>query len=121
VKGRTHAIPGAVTGLAAGSLVLHEPAAPPALLCSLTAACALTPDLDSCGPAQSRSPGFVTGIFSRLVRAVSGGHRHSTHSLAGIAAFTAAAWLACHYRATIQVRVPLGLILIGYVLRRSDS
>ena len=111
MKGSTHALSGLAAGLAAGSLILHEPAAPLLLLTGLTAAYALSPDLDSCGSTEARSLGFVTEILAACIRKVSGGHRHGTHSLAGVAAFTGAAWLACHYRDTIPGRIALAVIL----------
>ena len=109
--GHTHAESGLVTGLAVGSFVLPERPGPLLLLCGLTAAYALAPDIDSCGSTEARSLGFVTAILSRFVRAVSGGHRHGTHSLLGVAAFTGFAWLACHYRDTIPGRIALAVIL----------
>lgn len=109
--GHSHALSGAVAGLAVGSLVLHQSPAPLALLTGLTAAYALANDLDSCGSTEARSFGFVTEAFAWCVRKVSGGHRHGTHSLLGVAAFTGAAWLACHYRDTIPGRIALFAIL----------
>ena len=41
MRGSTHALSGVVTGVAAGSLVLHERPGPLALLAGLTAAYAL--------------------------------------------------------------------------------
>jgi membrane-bound metal-dependent hydrolase YbcI (DUF457 family) len=90
---------------------MHEPAAPLALFASLTAAYALAPDLDSCSGTEARSFGFVTEAFAWLVRLVSGGHRHGTHSAVGVAAFTAVAWLACLSRQTWPGRIALGVIL----------
>lgn len=109
--GHTHALSGIVTGLAAGSLVLHERTGPLLLLAGLTAAYALAPDLDHCGTTEARSFGFVTEIFAWCVEKISGGHRHGTHSLLGIAAFTGAAWLACLFRHTAGGRVALFIIL----------
>jgi membrane-bound metal-dependent hydrolase YbcI (DUF457 family) len=53
----------------------------------------------------------VTAILSRVIRAVSGGHRQGTHSLLGVAAFTGVAWLACLFRDTWPGRIALGVIL----------
>jgi membrane-bound metal-dependent hydrolase YbcI (DUF457 family) len=119
--GRSHALSGVVAGLAAGSLALHEPAAPLLLLTGLTAAYALANDLDSCGSTQARSLGFVTRVLSRFVRAVSGGHRHGSHSLAGVAAFTGAAYLACHFRDTWPGRVALFVILAAGFASAADA
>ena len=109
--GRSHALSGVVTGLTAGSLVLHEHTAPLLLLTGLTAAYALAPDMDACGSTEARSFGFVTWCLAWFVRKVSGGHRHGTHSLAGIASFTAAAWLACLFRHDWPGRIALFVIL----------
>jgi membrane-bound metal-dependent hydrolase YbcI (DUF457 family) len=119
--GHSHALSGAVAGLAIGSLVLHEPAGPLALLAGLTAAYALAPDLDSCGSTEARSLGFVTAVLSRFVRAVSGGHRHGTHSLLGVAAFTGAAWLACLFRHAIPGRAALFVILAAGFAAAADA
>jgi membrane-bound metal-dependent hydrolase YbcI (DUF457 family) len=121
VLGHSHALSGAVTGLAIGSLVLHEPAAPLALLAGLTAAYALAPDIDSCGSTEARSLGFVTEGFACLVRAISGGHRHGTHSLIGLGAFTGAAWLACLFRHDWGGRVALFLILTAGLPSAADA
>lgn len=109
--GHTHAASGLVTGLALGSLVLHEHPAPLLLLTGLTAAYALAPDLDSCGGTEARSFGFITWCLAWFVRKVSGGHRHGSHSLLGVAAFTGFAWLACLARHTWPGRVMLFVIL----------
>ena len=121
MKGSSHALSGVVAGLAAGSLMLHEAPAPLALLSGLTAAYALAPDLDSCGATEARSLGFVTAILSRLIRAISGGHRHGTHSLLGIAAFTGGAWLACLFRDTWPGRVALGVFLAAGIAAAADA
>ncbi len=110
--GHSHALSGLVTGLAAGSLIMHEPAAPLGLLTALTAAYALAPDIDQCGSTEARSLGFVTGVFAWIVRGISGGHRHGTHSVIGIGAFTGAAWLACLFRHDWPGRIALALILL---------
>ena len=109
--GHTHCISGLVTGLAIGSLVLHEAPAPLLVLTGLTAAYALAPDLDACHTTEARAFGFVTWCLAFCIRAVSGGHRHGTHSLIGIAAFTGFAWLACLFRDTWPGRVALFVIL----------
>lgn len=109
--GRSHALSGVVTGLAAGSLVLHEQPGPLALLTGLVAAYALAPDLDACHATEARSLGFVTEGLAWTVEKISGGHRHGTHSLAGIAAFSGAAWLACLFRHDWPGRIALFVIL----------
>jgi hypothetical protein len=54
----------------------------------------------------------VTRAFAWLVEHVSGGHRHGTHSLVGIAAFTGAAYAAEHYRQSLGGKIGLGLLLV---------
>lgn len=97
-------------GLGAGML-LHMTLKHDAELACLTAGTALLLDLDSCGSTGARSLGFVSGAVSHLVRKVSGGHRHATHSLIGIAAFTGLAFLACHYRSDYAGMAGLALII----------
>jgi membrane-bound metal-dependent hydrolase YbcI (DUF457 family) len=121
VLGRSHALSGVVTGLAVGSLVLHEPAAPMLLLSGLTAAYALAPDLDGCHSTEARSFGFVTYALAWVIRLVSGGHRHGTHSALGVAAFTGAAWLACLFRHDWPGRVALGVIIAVGLAAAADA
>jgi membrane-bound metal-dependent hydrolase YbcI (DUF457 family) len=109
--GHSHALSGAVAGLAVGSLILHEPPAPLALFAGLVTAYALANDLDSCGSTEARSLGFVTEAFAWIVRTISGGHRHGTHSALGVAAFAGAAWLACLFRHDWPGRIALFVIL----------
>jgi len=121
MEGRTHALSGVVTGVAAGSLALHLPIAPLALFSAVTAAYALAPDLDTCGSTEARSFGPVTGAFAWVVEHISGGHRHGTHSAAGVAAFTAVAWLACLFRHTWPGRIVLGIILAAGFASAMDA
>jgi len=121
MMGHSHALSGVVTGLALGSLVLHERPAPLLLLAGLTAAYALAPDLDGCHSTEARSFGFVTEILAWCVEKISGGHRHGTHSLAGIAAFTAVAWLGCLFRHAIPGRVVLFVILAAGFASAMDA
>jgi membrane-bound metal-dependent hydrolase YbcI (DUF457 family) len=100
---------------------MHEPAGQLAVLAGLTAAYALAPDLDSCGSTEARSYGFVTYVLAWVVRAVSGGHRHGTHSLAGVAAFTGAAWLACAFRGTWPGRIALAVFLAAGIAAAADA
>jgi membrane-bound metal-dependent hydrolase YbcI (DUF457 family) len=70
------------------------------------------PDIDHPDGSVAHSFGFVTAAFAWLIEHVSGGHRHGTHSLAGVAAFTAAAAAAEHWRQTPAGKVGLGLLLV---------
>jgi len=121
VLGRSHALSGLAAGLAVGSLVMHEAAGPLALFCGLTAAYALAPDLDSCGSTEARSFGFITRSLAWCIRAVSGGHRHGTHSLLGVAAFTAVAWGACEFRGTWPGRVVLCVVIAVGLAAAADA
>jgi membrane-bound metal-dependent hydrolase YbcI (DUF457 family) len=100
---------------------MHEPGAPLALFVGLTAAYALAPDMDACGSTEARSFGFVTEILAWCVRKVSGGHRHGTHSLLGIAAFTAVAWLACLFRHDWPGRIALFAVLAVGLASAADA
>jgi membrane-bound metal-dependent hydrolase YbcI (DUF457 family) len=110
VLGLSHAASGLLTGLAAAE-VTHLPAAGAVTLSALTAGFAVLPDLDSCSSCAARSLGFLSEGFAHLVRLVSGGHRHATHSIVGVAVFTALAWLACHYRGEPYGRAVLAAVL----------
>jgi hypothetical protein len=111
MEGHTHALSGAVTGAAAGIYVLHLPLPATLLLAGLTAGAAVLPDADHPSSTLARSFGFLTRAFAWTVGRVSGGHRHGTHSLAGIAVFTGLAWLAVHYRHDDAGRSGLGAVL----------
>ena len=95
--GHSHALTGAVTGAATG-IFLHMSEPRTVALAGFTAGMALLPDLDSCGSSPSRSLGLLSEGVSHVIRFVSRGHRHATHAIIGVAAFTLLAWLACHYR-----------------------
>lgn len=109
--GRTHALSGAAAGVAAGGWVLPERPAPLALFAATTAGYALVNDIDHCDATIARSMGFLTEAFAHVVRALSGGHRHGTHSLAGVAVFSGAAFAARAFDGTWPGRVVLGLFL----------
>jgi membrane-bound metal-dependent hydrolase YbcI (DUF457 family) len=108
--GHSHALSGAVTGLGAG-LFLHLPVPQTGALAGLTAGMALLPDLDQCGSSPARSLGFLSEAVAWIVGRLTGGHRHATHSFAGIAAFTALAWVSCHYRGDWGGKAGLALLM----------
>ena len=91
MMGRTHALSGAVGMLAVTpavsavtpSLTPHGPVALAAGTV-VAAGAALLPDLDHPRATVARSLGPVTGALSKVVAAVSGGHRQATHSVAGV-------------------------------------
>ncbi len=109
--GRTHALSGAVAGAAGGLAVAHLAPAGVGVAAVLTAGAAVLPDIDHPDATIARSFGLITRAFAWLVEHVSGGHRHGTHSLVGIAAFTAGAYAAISYRHTLPGKIALGLLL----------
>lgn len=109
--GRTHALSGAVAGAAAALALAHLRPAGIAVASVLTAGAAVLPDIDHPDATIARSFGLLTRAFAWVVEHLSGGHRHGTHSLAGIAVFTAGAWAAVSYRQTLPGRIALGLFL----------
>src|SRR5215469_15979690 len=112
MMGRTHALSGLVVGVAAGQFVWHLNPAHLAVAAAVTAGAAVLPDIDHPDATCAREFGFVTEAFAWVVEHISGGHRHGTHSLAGIAAFTGAAYAAGHYRQTLAGDIGLGVLLV---------
>jgi membrane-bound metal-dependent hydrolase YbcI (DUF457 family) len=108
--GHSHALSGAVTGLATG-LVMHLHGPQTAALAGFTAGMALLPDLDKCGSSPARCLGFLSEAVAWLIGRLSGGHRHATHSFVGIAVFTGLAWLACAYRGDWAGKAGLALLM----------
>ena len=95
--GRDHALSGAAAmAVLAPSLHLSGPHLAAAV--TLGAGAAVLPDIDHPDSTVSRTFGFLTEVFAWTVARVSGGHRHGTHSLAGVAFFTAAAIAAGWYQ-----------------------
>jgi membrane-bound metal-dependent hydrolase YbcI (DUF457 family) len=112
MMGRTHALSGLVTGVAIGQFGWHLDPAHLAVGAAVTAGAAVLPDIDHPDASCADSFGFVTKGFAWLIGRVSGGHRHGTHSLVGVAAFTGAAWAARHYLYTPAGKIGLGLLLV---------
>jgi len=108
--GHSHALSGAVAGLAMG-IVLHMPVPHVAALAGLTAGMALLPDLDKCGSSPARCLGFLSEAIAWIFGRISGGHRHATHSVLGVTVFTALAWVSAHYRADWAGKAGLALLL----------
>jgi len=94
--GHSPALSGAVTGLATGT-VMHMSVPHTAALAGFTAGMALLPDLDKCGSSPARCLGFLSEAIAWIIGKLSGGHRHATHSLVGIAGFTGLAWVSAHF------------------------
>ena len=97
MMGRDHALSGALAfaGLAPALHVTDAHLAAGIVLC---AGAGVLPDIDHRDTSVSSSFGFLTEGFSWLVAKLSGGHRHGTHSLFGIAVFTAGAFAAGAYQ-----------------------
>jgi membrane-bound metal-dependent hydrolase YbcI (DUF457 family) len=107
----SHALSGGVTGAAAGEFVLHLPLTGTFGLAAFAASMALLPDLDKTGSCPARSLGIVSEGVAGVIGKVSGGHRHATHSIPGIAIFTVLAWLSCLFRHDWGGRIGLGLLI----------
>lgn len=112
--GRTHALSGAVAYLAAAPPLLHPDGVQLAAGTVCAAGAALLPDLDHPKARASTALGPVTVALAHLIAWVSGGHRHATHSIVGLAAFTAAAWAATCNRWTVMALV---WVLAGLAVR----
>jgi membrane-bound metal-dependent hydrolase YbcI (DUF457 family) len=109
--GHSHALNGAVAGLAIGEFALHLPDPRLIALAGFTAGMALLPDLDKCGSCPARSLGILSEGVAWVIGKASRGHRHLTHTIIGIVVFTVLAWLSCHYRHDWGGRIGLGLLI----------
>lgn len=72
----------------------------------------LLPDLDHRHATAARTFGPITWALARAVEAISGGHRHATHSLIGAGVFTGIAAWATHaggWPLTILLALCIGL------------
>jgi membrane-bound metal-dependent hydrolase YbcI (DUF457 family) len=110
VLGHSHSLSGAVTGTAAG-IFLHMSVPQTAALAGFTAGMALLPDLDKCGSSPARSLGFLSEAVAWTIAKISGGHRHATHSVLGIAIFTVLAWVSCQFRGDWGGKAGLALLM----------
>jgi membrane-bound metal-dependent hydrolase YbcI (DUF457 family) len=97
MMGRDHALSGALV-FAALATTLHVNDAHLAAGVALCAGAGVLPDIDHQDTSVSSSFGFLTEGFSWLVALLSGGHRHGTHSIFGIAAFTGGSFAAGAYQ-----------------------
>ena len=107
--GRTHSLSGVAAWITLAATVYH--ATPPAagvgaLLC---AGGALLPDLDQPGSTAARSLGVASRGAAWVVARCSGGHRHGTHSIAGVAVLCAlAVAVSTAVPPALAFAVPLG-------------
>lgn len=109
--GHSHAISGVASSAVLAELALHASLPHAGYLVALTAGFAVLPDIDHCGTSVARSFGFLSEGFAWVVDRLSGGHRHGTHSIIGIAFFTAIVWVANAYQRYLPARIVLGLFL----------
>ena len=98
MMGRDHALTGACA-FAAVAPWLPASGGYLAAGVALTAGAGVLPDIDHPDSTVARTFGFATAAFAWIVARISGGHRHGTHSLIGIAVFTAGAYAAGKYQA----------------------
>lgn len=87
MMGRSHLATGLLASVSTVVVVHPAPLAAGVLVAVGTGA-ALLPDLDHHSGTLARTYGPITGWTARLVAWLSGGHRHGTHSLIGIAVFS---------------------------------
>jgi len=109
--GREHVLSGLAAGAAAGEWFLHLGPAGTAVLGGLTAAMATLPDLDQCESSAARSLGWLSEAFAWVVEHLSGGHRHATHSVFGVAAFGCWACAGYLFRHDPGGKLALALLL----------
>jgi membrane-bound metal-dependent hydrolase YbcI (DUF457 family) len=81
------------------------------ILTGLTAGAAVLPDIDHPNSSLAHCFGFFTKAVAWLIGRISGGHRHLTHAILGVAGFTILAWLAVKYRGDVAGKVGLILFL----------
>ncbi|MCO6011547.1 metal-dependent hydrolase [Actinoallomurus purpureus] len=115
MMGPTHALSAAGVFLAVSfpiSHYVHHLGPLPAAVGTIVAAGAgLLPDLDHPSASPARAFGPISQTAARIVCAVSGGHRHATHSLVGLAVFTAGAVAASFnvWALTVLIWLCMGL------------
>ena len=114
MEAHAHALSGAVAFTAAAPL-LHVTGWPVLAGAVFTAGAATAPDIDEPGSTVSRTLGFFTMTVAWLARKVSGGHRKGTHSIAGVAVFTGAAWAGVMFATGLAGRIIL-TVIIGLLL-----
>ena len=78
---------------------------------STHAGAAVLPDIDHPDSTLAHCFGFFTKAVAWLIGRISGGHRHLTHAILGVAGFTILAWLAVKHRHELGGRIGLGIFL----------
>jgi membrane-bound metal-dependent hydrolase YbcI (DUF457 family) len=89
----------------------HLPTAQLALFTGLTAGAAVLPDIDHPNSTLAHCFGFLTKSAAWLIGKISGGHRHLTHAVLGVAGFEFLAWLAAKFRHEIGGQAGLVVLL----------
>lgn len=82
------------------------------------AGAALVPDMDHRSGTIAYSLPPISQLACEGVETISGGHRHGTHSIIGVLAFTLLAWLASFFTVEIEgrtVAIGSGLIIVPLV------
>lgn len=113
--GHTHALSGVVAGTAVGLYMTHLPSTQLVLFAGLTAGAAVLPDIDHPNSTLAHCFGFLTRSFAWLIGKISGGHRHLTHAVLGVAGFEFLAWLAAKFRHEIGGKAGL-IILLSVII-----
>lgn len=109
--GKTHALAGIAIGASWSEFVQHASLTHTAVLAGFTGALALWPDVDQCGSSVSRSLGFFSEALAWIIHKISGGHRHATHVICGIALTWLLAWVACRFLPSWESDAFLAVIL----------
>lgn len=109
--GEEHDLSGITAGFAVGEFVMHLPLTGTVVLAAWMGGFATWNDLDQCGSCAARSLGFLSEAVAVVIRKLSGGHRHLTHSILGVAIFTALAEFACAHRGSVPGRIGLAFFL----------
>jgi membrane-bound metal-dependent hydrolase YbcI (DUF457 family) len=123
MMGKSHIIVGGAGFLVIAPPLLKAaeiPLGPGEIACGaiVAAGASLLPDIDHPQASASRALGPVTGLISRLVRIIAGGHRVGTHSLLAILLVTLGALSLSHYGAqSLWAPAILTLLCVALVLR----
>lgn len=120
MEGYTHALSGAAAWMAVTSstgAALGAWEQPPSVVIGGAIVCAgwaMWPDADHADATIAHSLPPVTGILARFVHRISGGHRHGTHSLIGVAVFTIIAALAAIPMVEVHGKsIPIGSAIVA--------
>lgn len=124
MMGYSHAVTGmagwlAVTSASGAALGIYDPGETSVVLAGsiLCAGAAMAPDADHGRASIAHSLPPITNAMARGIGAISGGHRHGTHSLIGVAVFYLFTYLMSFWVMDVEGRnVALGSGLIAVFL-----